>query len=148
MPRTPRVPCSLGLDSTLRVSEAVSEAGGAPSARVNCSLCASCAQSDGGTVLRARPAPARPAARGRWRWRCGCLNLCCIFCTCHETLLGAALAWPRVCLLKNGSVYCKSWPPHTRPHPVRTGYPHTPTPGGTTTLKRRQGARAPGTIRI
>jgi len=28
MPRTPRVPCSLGLDSTLRVSEAVSEAGG------------------------------------------------------------------------------------------------------------------------
>ena len=28
------------------------------------------------------------------------------------------------------------WPPHTRPHPVRTGYPHTPTPGDATTLKR------------
>ena len=33
------------------------------------------------------------------------------------------------------------WPPHAWPHSVRTGYPHTPTQGNTTTLKRRQGAQ-------
>ena len=36
---------------------------------------------------------------------------------------------------------CRSWPPHAWPHSVRTGYPHTPTQGNTTTLKRRQGAQ-------
>ena len=35
---------------------------------------------------------------------------------------------------------CRSWLPHALPHSVRTGYPHTPTQGNTTTLKRRQGA--------
>ena len=39
---------------------------------------------------------------------------------------------------------CRSWLPHALPHSVRTGYPHTPTQGNTTTLKRRQGAHAPG----
>ena len=42
---------------------------------------------------------------------------------------------------------CRSWLPHTLPHSVRTGFPHTPTQGNTATLKRRQGARAPGTMR-
>jgi hypothetical protein len=37
----------------------------------------------------------------------------------------------------------RSWLTHALPHSVRTGYPHTPTQGNTTTLKRRQGAHAP-----
>ena len=36
---------------------------------------------------------------------------------------------------------CRSWLPHALPHSVRTGYPHTPTQGNTTTLKRRQARR-------
>ena len=49
------------------------------------------------------------------------------------------------CPYKKGSVDLGY---HTRCHtPVRTGYPHTPTQGNTTTLKRRQGAHAPGTMR-
>ena len=34
---------------------------------------------------------------------------------------------------------CRSWLPHTLPHSVRTGFPHTPTQGNTAALKRRQG---------
>ena len=73
-PRTPRVPCSLGLGSTLCVSEAVSEAGGG-------SLCARelqfvrimCTQSDRGTVVRAPcTAPGGPllAVCGLWLFVC------------------------------------------------------------------------------
>ena len=49
-------------------------------------------------------------------------------------------------IYKNGSVDLVVGH-HTRGHTrfsVRTGHPHTLTPGDTTTLKRRQGARAPG----
>ena len=46
----------------------------------------------------------------------------------------------------SGQRVCRSWLPHALPHSVRTGYPHTPTQGNTITLKRRQGAHAPGQI--
>ena len=82
MPRTPRVPCSLGLDSTLRVSEAVSEAGGG-------SLCARDLQFVRIMCTKRpwhRPAcTARPrqAARGRCALAVA-LWLFVVFCTCHE----------------------------------------------------------------
>ena len=38
--------------------------------------------------------------------------------------------WPFRANLKKKGCVCRSWPPHTWPHPVRTGYPHTPIGGG------------------
>ena len=69
MPRTPRVPCSLGLGSTLRVSEAVSESvGGALCARELQFVRIMCTKSDRGTL---RPCTALRGAAGA-------VVVCCI----------------------------------------------------------------------
>ena len=57
----------------------------------------------------------------------------------------------RACDLRaatTGTLYVDlAWPSHAWPHSgYGTGYPHTPTQGNTTTLKRRQGAHAPGVL--